>query len=110
MPHSSLESAFDQYLSVIGSDLPPHETEYVFAKPRRWRFDYCFIPQKVAIELDGGSWSGGRHTRGKGFEADCEKLNAATLLGFKTLRFTSTMLKNDPVGCVEQVRRLLAYA
>ncbi len=107
MTRSSLEVAFDQYISVIGGDLPAHETEYVFAKPRRWRFDYCWPDQHVAVELDGGSWSGGRHTRGKGFEADCEKLNTATTMGWATLRFTSTMLKNDPVGCVEQVRQLL---
>jgi very-short-patch-repair endonuclease len=109
MPRSSLESSFDQYLDLLGKDLPPHEVEYAFAKPeRRWRFDYAWLDQKVAVELDGGSWVGGRHTRGVGFEGDCEKMNAATLRGFRVLRFTATMLKNDPAGCIEQVRTLLA--
>jgi hypothetical protein len=33
----------------------------------------------------------GRHTRGKDFEADCEKLNNALLLGWHLLRFTPNM-------------------
>jgi len=39
----------------------------------------------LAVEVDGGTWTGGRHTRGAGFEADCEKLNAAVIAGFRVL-------------------------
>lgn len=46
----------------------------------------------LLIEIDGGTWSGGRHVSGSGFEADCIKLNAATLAGYRVLRFTPSMV------------------
>lgn len=61
--------------------------EHKFHPVRRWRFDFAFVAQKLAIEVEGGVWTGGRHTRGYGYAADCEKYNAATLLGWSVLRY-----------------------
>jgi len=47
----------------------------------------------LAIEIEGGIWSRGRHTRGKGYHQDCEKYNEATILGWRILRFTPGELK-----------------
>lgn len=70
------------------------ESEYKFHPVRKWRFDYCNVQLKIAIEIEGGAFTGGRHTRGKGFIADMEKYNNATLLGWSLLRFTpSQMMK-----------------
>jgi hypothetical protein len=41
----------------------------------------------LAAEVDGGVWTGGRHTRGAGFVADCEKKNSALILGWRVLQF-----------------------
>jgi hypothetical protein len=59
-----------------------------------WRFDFAFIEQKLAIEVDGGTYSRGRHVRPKGYEGDCAKLNVATVLGWRVLRFTASQV-ND---------------
>jgi very-short-patch-repair endonuclease len=56
---------------------------------RNWRFDFAWPDRKLAVELEGAVYAGGRHTRGKGFEADCEKANAAVLAGWRILRFTA---------------------
>ena len=42
--------------------------------------------------MDGGAYSGGRHTRGAGFERDLEKLNSAALAGFLVIRATPGMV------------------
>jgi very-short-patch-repair endonuclease len=67
--------------------LTPHP-EHRFAPPRRWRFDLAFPDHKLAIEIEGGAFTRGRHTRGAGFIKDMEKYNTATLLGWRLLRFT----------------------
>jgi very-short-patch-repair endonuclease len=74
---------------IIENKLPIPETEYKFDKTRRWRFDFAYPKIKLAIELEGGIWSRGRHTRGIGYIKDCEKYNAAVLQGWKVLRYTS---------------------
>lgn len=65
------------------------EREHVFHPTRKWRFDCAWPRFMVALEVDGGVYTGGRHTRGKGFENDCEKCNEALMLGWKVLRVTS---------------------
>lgn len=62
--------------------------EHKFHEKRRWRFDFAHIESKTAIEIEGGAFTNGRHTRGKGFMNDMEKYNEAILLGWVVLRFT----------------------
>ncbi|WP_036663029.1 hypothetical protein [Pandoraea sp. SD6-2] len=68
--------------------------EHRFAPPRRWRFDFAWPEQMVAAEVEGGIWTGGRHTRGSGFQADAEKYNAAALAGWRVFRFTAGMVSS----------------
>jgi very-short-patch-repair endonuclease len=68
--------------------------EHAFHAQRRWRFDCAWPAQMVALEIDGGAWSNGRHTRGQGFLNDLDKLNSAVLLGWKVLRFPPDNLLN----------------
>lgn len=75
--------------------LPEPVTEHRFAKPvRQFRFDFAWPDRRLAVEVDGGTWTGGRHTRGAGFESDCEKTNLAQLLGWRVLRFTTSMIRD----------------
>lgn len=59
-----------------------------------WRFDFAWVDRKIAVEVEGGTWSGGRHTRGSGFEEDCRKYNAATMHGWTVYRFTGSQVKS----------------
>ncbi len=68
--------------------------QYRFAPPRRWKLDFAWPESKVALEVEGGTWVGGRHVRGKGFEADCEKYNELAAMGWRLIRVTSTMVKS----------------
>lgn len=62
--------------------------EHKFHDTRKWRLDFAIVDLKIGIEIEGGVWSGGRHTRGNGFVEDMEKYNAAVTLGWVILRFT----------------------
>jgi len=79
---------------VEGAGLPAPIREHNFAPPRRWRFDYCWPDRRIALEIEGGTWTGGRHVRAKGYEADCAKYNAAALAGWRVLRVTPAMIRD----------------
>lgn len=68
---------------------PPLEKEYRFCPDREWRADYR-VGQWL-IELEGGVYSGGRHTRVKGFVEDAFKYNMAAMLGYRVIRIATGM-------------------
>lgn len=72
--------------------LPLPEREHRFHPVRKWRFDFAYPANRIAIECEGGVWIMGRHTRGSGFEEDCAKYNQAAILGWRILRFTKSMI------------------
>lgn len=70
------------------------EREYKFHPVRKWRFDFAIPECKLAIEVEGGSYTIGRHQTAIGFEKDLEKYNSAARLGWLLLRYTTSMVKN----------------
>lgn len=95
IPHapSALEETFVLHLmSARLPDMP--EREYKFHPERNWRFDFAWPAYHVAVECEGGVYSGGRHVRPQGFIDDCEKYNAAALAGWKVLRFTAQQINS----------------
>ncbi len=99
---SELEDRLLWQIKVSG--LPEPEREYRFANPRLWRFDFAWPDYRLAVECEGGIWAGGRHTRGAGFERDCEKHNQAILSGWRILRFTRRQIDSgEALRVLEQV-------
>src|SRR5262245_54945 len=74
--------------------LPFPMAEYRFALPRKWAFDFAWVAERIALEIEGGIWSRGRHVRGKGYEADLEKYNAAAAQGWRIVRVSPAMLQD----------------
>ena len=80
--------------------------EYKFHPTRKWRFDYCIPSEMIAIEIEGGAFTNGRHTRGKGFIEDMRKYNEAVILGWRLIRFTPTQLKT--ILPIDTIKAILA--
>jgi hypothetical protein len=77
----------DFFTALCHSDLHVEcVKEFKFHPDRRWRFDYAIPEHKIALEVEGGVWTGGRHTSPKGFLGDMEKYNTATLMGWRVFR------------------------
>lgn len=70
----------------------PHEREVKLIPGRRFRTD-IFIQPHLAIECDGATWTGGRHTRGAGVETDCEKQCLLVTHGYRPMRVTKQQIK-----------------
>ena len=72
------------------------EREYRFNSARRFRADFAIIEHRILLEFEGAIFAAGRHVRGRGYSNDCEKYNSATCLGWRVLRYTSDMLRENP--------------
>jgi len=104
MSESALEARLAFYLR-LNDTIPAPEREYRFHPKRFWRMDFAWPAAMLAVEVDGGVWAQGRHSRGAGYIADCEKLNEATLLGWRVLRVTGQHI--DDGSAIDWIRRAL---
>jgi len=77
--------------------------EYKFHPKRKWRFDFAWPHCRIAVEVEGGIWIRGRHNRGAGYAKDTEKYNAAALMGWRVLRFTSASIsKGEALQAIKE--------
>lgn len=109
-----LENKFLDLWHRHAPDCPEPEAQYKFHPKRKWTLDFAWSGVQwmctwtgVAVEVHGGTYSGGRHTRGVGFRNDREKMNSATSLGWRVYEFTADMLEDEPVKCIELVKEAL---
>lgn len=88
------------------------ELQHRFHPERRWRFDFAFPDERVAVEVDGAIFAAengteaGRHARGAGRCADMEKRNAAAELGWLVLCYGPPHVRSGEAAL--QVERIVA--
>ena len=85
--------------------LPPSSPEWRFHPERKWRFDFAWPEQKVAVEIEGGFFAGGRHSRGFGAKKDMEKYNSAILHGWYVLRYMPEQVCRETT--TDDIKRVL---
>lgn len=119
---SKLEEKF--IAALEGCGLPEPEREFRFHPTRRWRFDFAWKSEKVAVEIQGGLYSapvfchvckarvmqrtrygklfpvfqGTGHTSGKAFDDDVEKYLEAAALGWTVITLSSKYINSDTIG------------
>jgi hypothetical protein len=102
---SDLESEFlnrwQQFAPA--SPQPEHDADDIIPG-RKHRADFLWRGQRVIVEMQGGAYSRGRHTRGAGYEGDCEKLNLLVAQGYRVFWLTRGMIRADPIRWVSLVR------
>ncbi len=81
------------------------EQEFEFHPKRKWRADFHLVGKKILVEVEGGIWSGGRHTRGKGYIGDMQKYNAATMMGYQVIRFSTEQVKSGLA--IQQIEKMV---
>lgn len=118
---SNLEERFDFQIRAFKLTAP--EREYRFAAHavggpgkglrirleeaglKDWKMDFAWPDIKLAVEIEGGIWVGGRHNRGGGMIEDMRKYNAAALMGWKVLRFDGSAIRSG--AAINTVRPLI---
>ena len=112
-----LPTTLSQHEILLGMHLKElgygdYQREFRFFPERKWRFDYAVPRRKLAIEIEGGIWGTvdrfgdasserGRHLRAAGYQADLDKYNAATALGWRVFRFsTQDVMNGRDMACL----------
>lgn len=88
--------------------MPVAVAEYRFELGRQWRFDFAWPAQRVALEVQGGIWTHGRHTRGTALKLEWEKLNAAAIKGWRVLYCEPREVTSAAIA--EMIKQALANA
>lgn len=95
-------------LHIVAAKLPRPEREYRFHPVRKWRTDFAWVPQRLIVEVEGGTFVRGRHSRPVGIRKDAEKYNEMALLGWRLLRVTPDMIRDG--SALEVIERALKGA
>ena len=80
--------------------------EYQFLKDRKFRFDYAIPKWQVAVEIEGGVYVRGAHTRPTRYISDCEKYNLAQLNGWIVIRYADEKQMMNLVSDIKNAVRL----
>jgi very-short-patch-repair endonuclease len=87
--------------------LPEPVTEHRFHPTRKHRMDFAWPAHKLALEVEGGVWSGGKHGRGSGIVKDMEKSSLAAAQGWRIIRVTPSELCSE--GTIQYIKDALQW-
>lgn len=82
---------------IKAAGLPQPVRQYYYARPLRFRADFAWLlppPFSLLAEVQGGIYTRKAHGSITGILADIDRLNAATLAGWRLIRVTPDMVKN----------------
>ena len=100
---SELERRFSKLIRGAGLPDPKAQFRAGWLRKVNGRVDFAYVDQRLIIECDGRRW----HTRFDAFETDRRRDNAAQIAGWRVLRFTWGMLRDEPDMVVATVRKAL---
>lgn len=85
---SAAEDDLARNLTLAGGILAQYQRQYPYAVGRKFAADFAWPAARLLVEVQGGVWNGKAHGSVEGIVRDIERLNAATLNGWRVLRFT----------------------
>lgn len=79
---------------IKAGGFPAVVREYLYAPPRKLRADFAFPDARLLVEVQGGIYTRKAHGSVTGVLADIDRLNAATLAGWRLIRVTPDMVNS----------------
>jgi very-short-patch-repair endonuclease len=70
------------------------------AKP--YKLDFAHPETKVAIEIQGGTWNNGRHSRGSGMKGEYNKLNTLQYDGWTVFQLSTDMITEEWINIIKE--------
>ncbi len=95
----------DKLLKILNSVCEGWIPEFRFDSVRRFKFDYGNLKLKIAVEMEGGIYTGTGHVKIGTYLKDMEKYNMAQIRGWIVLRYAygqENLIANDIKKAVEK--------
>lgn len=94
-PQPDLEGMLLGQIAERGLPAPVRQSNLPWkASGRAFRADFLWPEHRLICEVQGGSYSGGRHTTGAGYERDRVKSVLAQLAGYRVLEVTGRHVRD----------------
>lgn len=92
---------------IANAGIPAPTLEVKFHDTRKWRLDFAYPDRRIAIEYQGGNFSGGKggHSSIAGLMRDYEKFTEAALHGWLLILIDAASVRSGQA--VEWVRRAM---
>jgi len=94
-------------LMLKARKIPTPTPEFRFHPVRKFRWDWAWPEVRLALEVEGGVWSGGAHGRGTGIVRDMEKSTLAAEEGWRIIRVTPSNLATE--ATMDSIHRALQW-
>lgn len=108
---TTLERTFDTFWEQLKpAGLPDPTAQVLFHADRDWAWDRAWVQNLVCLDLHGGGFNHngvGAHHRELGMANDMAKQNEATVMGWRVILASTSMLENDPAGVITCITTLL---
>ncbi len=102
----------NKILKIVNSICNGWTYEYKYDSLRKFKFDYANLRLKIAIEMEGGIYTGTGHAKIGRYLKDMEKYNMASIKGWIILRYGHGQEKNilkDVKMAIERRRLDIAF-
>lgn len=102
----------DKILNIVNNICDGWIYEYKFDSMRRFKFDYANLRLKIAIEMEGGIYTGTGHARTGRYLKDMEKYNMAAIKGWIILRYghgQENKIANDVIKAIGARKSDIAF-
>lgn len=99
-------------LKILRSTCQGWIYEYKFDTERKFKFDYANLRLKIAIEIEGGIYTGTGHAKTGRYLSDMEKYNMASIKGWIILRYghgQEKKIAGDVKKAIEKRRSDVAF-
>jgi len=104
-PGVDSELEYMLFARLVRAGLPTGVGQHPVVTGRQFRFDRAWPEHMVAVEVQGGVWTNGAHSRGSGVQRDCLKLSMAAAVGWRVLPVTREMIESG--SAVELIAQAL---
>lgn len=89
---SQLEETFA--LQIRAEKLPAPEREVCLIPGRKFRVDFAWREQRIAFEVNGGTWVKSGHSSGAGLQRDYEKAALLQLEGYRVFSVSGQSVRD----------------